>query len=210
MRARRTAPTARHGAFLARRIAARRHAREITPLERCLRRASLVVGGNRLHMSLMLAMYRSVRERMPSTERAGLPVQRAQHSTILRERHMRERVESRLHARVASVLLHRWAAAIGLTGAEFPVRMAPAAARRDVARLALTMAHPHAPADRSTTADRAVQPTGTPMQRSTVDARTLQTAAVSLPADELSRVTEHVLRTLDRRALSWRERSGQA
>ena len=30
-----------------------------------------------------------------------------------------------------------------------------------------------------------------------------------LPADELLRVTEHVLRTLDRRVLSWRERTGQ-
>ena len=32
---------------------------------------------------------------------------------------------------------------------------------------------------------------------------------VSLPPQELSRVTEHVLRTLDRRVLSYRERSGR-
>ncbi|WP_341890340.1 hypothetical protein [Variovorax sp. YR752] len=34
-------------------------------------------------------------------------------------------------------------------------------------------------------------------------------AALVLPADELSRVTDHVLRTLDRRVLSYRERTGQ-
>ena len=32
---------------------------------------------------------------------------------------------------------------------------------------------------------------------------------VPLPPHELSRVTEHVLRTLDRRVLSYRERSGR-
>jgi hypothetical protein len=30
-----------------------------------------------------------------------------------------------------------------------------------------------------------------------------------LPAEELSRVTDHVLRTFDRRVLSYRERTGQ-
>jgi hypothetical protein len=35
------------------------------------------------------------------------------------------------------------------------------------------------------------------------------TGNASLPPHELSRVTEHVLRTLDRRVLSYRERSGR-
>jgi hypothetical protein len=39
--------------------------------------------------------------------------------------------------------------------------------------------------------------------------RTAVAPPVVLPADELSRVTEHVLRTLDRRVLSHRERTGQ-
>lgn len=39
--------------------------------------------------------------------------------------------------------------------------------------------------------------------------RTAAAPPVVLPADELSRVTEHVLRTLDRRVLSHRERTGQ-
>jgi hypothetical protein len=39
--------------------------------------------------------------------------------------------------------------------------------------------------------------------------RTPAAPPVVLPADELSRVTEHVLRTLDRRVLSHRERTGQ-
>jgi hypothetical protein len=40
-------------------------------------------------------------------------------------------------------------------------------------------------------------------------ARTAAAPPVVLPTDELSRVTEHVLRTLDRRVLSHRERTGQ-
>lgn len=41
------------------------------------------------------------------------------------------------------------------------------------------------------------------------DRRGASALSAALPAQELARVTEHVLRTLDRRVLSYRERTGQ-
>ena len=57
--------------------------------------------------------------------------------------------------------------------------------------------HPSTPADRN----RAT--------RLAASARQAAVEAFSLPAQELSRVTEHVIQTLDRRVLSYRERTGQ-
>jgi hypothetical protein len=126
-----------------------------------------------------------------------------------REHRTRERAETRIVQRLESRFVHR-IAATAVSRAATVSRQA----RRDAAvahfpRLAMTLARPSATAPVSPSPARPGH--HAQGERSgTYAARGSQAAALApLPAKELSRVTEHVLRTLDRRVLSYRERTGQ-
>jgi hypothetical protein len=78
-------------------------------------------------------------------------------------------------------------------------------------RLAMMLAHPSAPAPVGPAAATATAGVQDHAESITTHA-SLRSPAITppaLPPQELSRVTEHVLRTLDRRVLSYRERTGR-
>ena len=89
-----------------------------------------------------------------------------------------------------------------------PAPAAPPATQRPAyPRLALTLARtPSAPASVAARSDAASEPSA---RTARLQTNTVATQPVPLHPAELSRVTEHVLRTLDRRVLSYRERTGQ-
>jgi len=199
----------RHTSFLARLRIAGRTAQPVTPVERCLRRATPLVAGSRWQVALLLAFHRSLRAATPVMHRTGRHTLRVERTIVLRDHHALQREASRLHTQVVSVLVHRVALSSRSPAPATRTNTPAAASPRDVPRLALTMVRTHAPADRPTEVDRARPPTRSPARSPDWDGRLQQVTASPLPAQELSRVTEHVLRTLDRRVLSWRERSGQ-
>lgn len=124
-----------------------------------------------------------------------------------RERRTYARMETRRVERTERTMAQR-PVAMALSRATIgPARSRRQDARAQFPRVPLTMARAPAPAATS-------QPAAAIAQAHAHDAarampREMAAAAAPLPAHELSRVTEHVLRTLDRRVLSYRERTGQ-
>jgi hypothetical protein len=120
-----------------------------------------------------------------------------------------ERTERTIVRRLESRFVHRIAATAVSCAAAVSRQARRAAAVAQFPRLAMTLARPSAPAPVSSSP--ATPSHHTQGERSgTYAARGSPAAALApLPAEELSRVTEHVLRTLDRRVLSYRERTGQ-
>lgn len=216
-RTRRTTVAARHIAFVehlkrgARIARARvRIAQPIAPALLSLRRASIITPSWRSTFMMSSNVHTSVF--MPAGERR-VPGTSVRHTERVieqrRAHHTYERIETRTHDRMRSILLRQVAASV--TQRASTAR--PPATRReqstDFPRIATTMV-------RSATSPQTTEPPpNAPIQsRSAIDAVTAPPrmgppAVTPVPAQELTRVTEHVLRTLDRRVLSYRERTGQ-
>jgi hypothetical protein len=129
----------------------------------------------------------------------GLRSERERHACTRIQTHRVERTERTVFERPVSMALSR--ATIG------PARSQRQEARAQFPRVPLTMSRAPSPAPASQPAAAIAQAHEAHCAGTTP--REITAAARPLPAHELSRVTEHVLRTLDRRVLSYRERTGQ-
>ena len=202
-------PAGRHAGFVAR-LRRAQTALQIRAVPRTLRHARLYAPSFYTAFTLHAELRRAVlasgsplrvpARRMPCIER--ILSQRAHYT--------RDRIETRIVERLASGFIGRTVSATP------PPRAATvrSSARRDATgrafpRLAMALSRPAPVLPALGRAAATIGPTavetaaaGTLFGRTTV-------AMAPLPAHELSRVTEHVLRTLDHRVLSYRERNGQ-
>jgi hypothetical protein len=131
------------------------------------------------------------------------------HVRIEREHHTRERAQTRIVQRLESRFVHRVAAIAASQAATMSAHPRREVASARFSRLAMTLARPRAPAPASLPPAMAGAQTHADRTGTHAPPRSPSAALAPLPAHELSRVTEHVLRTLDRRVLSYRERTGQ-
>jgi hypothetical protein len=182
----------------------------LAPLARVLRRTAWVVNGgsSSLHWTL---------QALPGLGRHA-PAPRAEPRTAV----VRSRLLERVAARERWVLVQR-ATQLQRVERRTELRTATASVRTVIAHpavrlpafapLPLTMARsappPARPADARAVAQAAVPPAVGDAPPARRPRATMTAPEVSLPPQELSRVTEHVIRQLDRRVLSFQERSGR-
>jgi len=199
---------ARHRAFLARVLRGTRSALQIGPVQRHLRRVGMFAPALHARISLHADLRRSV---LAPTSVLRLPGQsglRIAHTIWRHETRHVERVASTLRERLLRRLDHQPASTQRIHAAEGAWPTPRTVQPMLIPPVPRTMVRTPAAAG---SPDRTQAPgTRPPLPEHRVSAPTRVAAAAfgPLPADELSRVTEHVLRTLDRRVLSYRERNG--
>jgi hypothetical protein len=213
-RTRAAAARLRHGARADARSRLRIGAGRFTPMERVMRRCAVrVVLGGRVAAQVMLNVWQRAGTTAPhrhaDTRPASRPVLASRvptQQTVLRERvvvmqrTLHERLLERLEVVAASQPAGRAAMVVRVEQRSvyprvpsMPMRaaVAPAAARAEVAAV-----------ETPPEATRRSAPADAP--------RPASSAAPLLAAQELARVTDHVIRQLDKRVLSYMERTGRA
>ena len=204
-----------HGVGHAARLRMRTDAGRFTPIERVMRRcAARVVAGGSVAAHFMLNVWQRAGTAAPQRRADARPALRAVRPglalALARQPALRERVvvvQRTLHER----LLER------LTVAAPP---RPAGHAATVVRVEQRSAYPRVPSmpmraavapAAARAAARAVEaPPLAPRRSAPADpSRPASSAAPLLAAQELARVTDHVIRQLDRRVLSYMERTGR-
>jgi len=205
----RPASIARHRAFLARVRRGERIPPPAAPIPQRFRRTRTIA----LHRHTVFTFGTAVRLNVvmpgsPPRIQSVSMLRTERISAYRHHRHTHERVETRVLERMGSIFVQRSAVPALQRATDVPPTTRRTAKRTDFSRVVMTMAHPAVPValreaspDAPRHARTAPDRPGPPLHFGTA-------AVAPLPAHELSRVTEHVLRTLDRRVLSYRERTG--
>jgi hypothetical protein len=128
---------------------------------------------------------------------------------VQRHWHTHERRDTHVLERVRSIVVQTPASSRTYAAEETRPAVRRTAHRPDLSRMVMTMVRAPATVAAVRPEQAASDTTHRRKSRSTNPPHFVAAEAVSLPPQELSRVTEHVLRTLDRRVLSHRERSGR-
>jgi hypothetical protein len=202
---------ARHGAFVARLRRLQRRERPVQRQAQVMRRMrwSFAVSGAWLQIALRTA--REASPALPATivARPTTLLRTTGRVGALRETHVLTRLRQ-VHAveRAVTTVAHAERQQEATRATRAARAAAPAAHRPGYPRLSLTLARAAAaPASAPAGIDAAAD--GARTARLQANTITATAQPVPLHPAELSRVTEHVLRTLDRRVLSYRERTGQ-
>jgi hypothetical protein len=210
MQAPHSAVTARHRAFAGRLRAARRAHPGARPIERVWRHAraaTLLRAAFGLQLLVRLATH------AVTFQQNRLNVQGLVGTLVARAGAEMRYIVERRHSLAARVIEQRAAATQETTAGASRVATRERAERRvSIPRVAMTLARQGAAvASRSADAARAEQSADIAVgDTRTIDAaRTASGTALTLLPQELSRVTDHVIQQLDRRVLSYRERTGR-
>ncbi len=194
--------------------AAHRRVLHASPVARVLRRAHLVVHrhAGSTH-ALTQVLVNLARSDVPGPTPSGSP---AVASPPLVQR-LIERRTLRVLERAATMQMHGMRPATRPAAAAPVMRLAsPSRGERPVVfpRVTMTLVHPQAPHLARSEAAPAAEPMPPGLRRGNTaptgrTARSPTGEPIVLPPLELSRVTDHVIRQLDQRVLSWHERTGQ-
>jgi hypothetical protein len=205
----RPAPGVRHGAFLSRLRHRRRTASRVGLVARSLRRTPTFAASWHAAFTLVTATRTSVFVPGAPLGPPAANTFRTERLFVQRDRHTHERRDTHVLERVRSILVQTPASSRTYAAEETRPAVRRTPHRPDLSRMVMTMVR----APETIAAVRPDPAASDTTQRgksgSTNPPHFVAAEGVSLPPQELSRVTEHVLRTLDRRVLSHRERSGQ-
>lgn len=200
----------RHRRFLARQAWRRRHGGSVVQVEQVIRRSVRGAQGslsiNALYLTLRPQLH--IDQRIVSAAASPRPV----HEVSVRERllHTRLRVATLVRERERMVVRHTAATLAVHMAPPQPAEARPAVRPSAYPRVAMTLTRTQSPAATTAAASaESERERRTAVTAGFTDRRGASALSAALPAQELARVTEHVLRTLDRRVLSYRERTGQ-
>lgn len=194
--------------------AASRRVQHIGPVARVLRRAQVVLHRHTLSRHALTQVLVSLaRSDPPRLAPSGSPV--AARMPLVQR--LVERRTLRVLERAVPMPMHGMPQAARPATAPPVMRLAsPSRGERPLVfpRVTMTLVRPQAPQGARFEAAPAGEPMSAAARRPTTgpSGRTAQSPTgepIVLPPLELSRVTDHVLRQLDQRVLSWRERTGQ-
>jgi hypothetical protein len=202
-------PVAHHVDFLTRLKGARRERVRVDAVGRVLRRAQTTVMH---HTALALNVAVRTMHRMLSMHRMTPALATLQTITVQHTNHVRQVVERQ------SALIHRIAAARDSVaeesrGPDVVLRREPTMQPPSAPRMTMVMTKSAAVVAARTVAATLSAQRDEPRTRNVtqIDAPRMSDRqdAARLPDHELSRVTDHVIQQLDRRVLSYRERTGR-
>jgi len=187
-----------------------RHARgRVAPLDRVMRRSAIHSHGVfHVHLQLLArlaarAIRQTERREVRPTPGPRLPLQ------VGTERLQMPAIRHELFLHLSERLIERRTLLMPVSRAPQPAVVTRIEQRHAAPRIETIMLRSQPPGAKAAAAADARAAVASPRPGATQTPAAPQTQPLVLPAQEMSRLTEHVIRQLDHRVLSWQERTGR-